>query len=76
MHTTASRWRRIRAILLAGLSAVLCACNTVEPWERGNLASPQMTEEPADRTVRDHIYRSREGTAGPASAKGGGCGCY
>ncbi len=58
--------------------ACLSACSTVEPWERGNLARPEMAVEPhpAQRALRDHVYGSREAAAAGASAAGGGCGCY
>jgi len=69
---------RIRLVVALGLAISLSACTAVAPWDRGNLAKPQTAAEPhpAQRTVLDHIYRSREGTAGGASAQGGGCGCY
>ena len=80
--STASRVARARRILLAALglmlSLALAACSSVEPWERGNLAKPQMAPEPhpAQRAMQEHVYRSREASGTPASAQGGGCGCY
>ncbi len=70
------RWHGRVLVLAAGLA--LAGCSAVAPWERGNLAKPQMAAdaEAAQRTVRDHIYESREAAAGKTSAKGGGCGCY
>ena len=64
----------VTSILLMGLAA----CASVEPWERGNLAKPEMQLEPhpAQRALRDHVYGSREAAASGASAAGGGCGCY
>jgi hypothetical protein len=31
---------------------------------------------PAQREAAEHVYRSREASAGGMHAKGGGCGCY
>lgn len=55
----------------------LSSCAKVEPWQREHLASPQMSYDamPLDKTLRDHIYFSREGALGDESAAGGGCGC-
>lgn len=60
------------------LTLALGACQSVPPWDRGNLAKPQMGDDPnpAQRRVADHIYRSREAGAAGATAEGGGCGCY
>jgi hypothetical protein len=60
------------------LTAVLTSCSTVQPWERGNLAKPQMALDPypLQSALRGHIYGSREAGAGGNSAQGGGCGCY
>jgi hypothetical protein len=67
-------------ILAAGiiLPAGLSACAPVQPWERGNLAKPQMALDPhpLQSALRAHIYGSREAAAGSNAAQGGGCGCY
>ena len=56
----------------------LTACTPVQPWERGNLAKPQMALDPypLQSALRAHNYGSREATAGGNAAQGGGCGCY
>jgi hypothetical protein len=55
----------------------LGGCASVEPWERGDLARPQMTDaDGVHRALLDHVYESREAAAGKTSARGGGCGCY
>lgn len=66
---------RIALVLLALASG---GCQSVPPWDRGNLAKPQMSDEPhpSERRVADHIYRSREAAPGGVAAEGGGCGCY
>lgn len=56
----------------------LISCAPVAPWERGNLAKPQMALEPypMQNAQRAHNYGSREAAAGGNAAEGGGCGCY
>ncbi|NOS75057.1 MAG: DUF4266 domain-containing protein [Methyloglobulus sp.] len=56
----------------------LVACAPVQPWERGNLAKPQMALDPypLQSALRAHNYGSREAAAGGNAAQGGGCGCY
>lgn len=56
----------------------LSGCAEVKPWERGNLAKPQMALEPnpMQSIIRAHNYSSREAAASSNAAQGGGCGCY
>jgi hypothetical protein len=65
---------------LAALAAcaALAGCAGVPPWERGNLATPQMAFdlEPTQSALRAHAYNAREAAAGGNPAAGGGCGCY
>lgn len=77
MHSV-RRMCSIQRVLVAGLLSALSACTTVAPWERGNLAKPQMEAQPpaGQRTLLEHVYRSREATSSTGSAQGGGCGCY
>jgi hypothetical protein len=60
------------------LVIALSGCSAVAPWERGNLAKPQMALDPTPMQtgLRNHIYGSREAASGGDSASGGGCGCY
>ena len=57
--------------------ALLTACETVKPWERGTLAKPEMQWAPdtMEATLRDHIHYSKEAATGGGGAAGGGCGC-
>ena len=57
------------------LSATACS---VAPWERGNLAKPQMAVDPypMQSSMRNHIYGSREAAGAISAGGGGGCGCY
>jgi hypothetical protein len=61
------------------LPALLClqACEPVEPWERGDLAKPQMAMDPnpANAALRAHTFAAREGAQGGNAGVGGGCGC-
>ncbi|NTV68205.1 MAG: DUF4266 domain-containing protein [Chlorobaculum sp.] len=61
---------------LAGLAA-LSGCATVQPWEKQNLAKPEMTFEGdrLDTGYTEHIYSSKEASSGGAGVGGGGCGC-
>jgi hypothetical protein len=61
-----------------GVCVLLGGCATVPPWERGNLAKPQMAfdQSPADSALRAHAYSSREAAASDIVGAGGGCGCY
>ena len=57
---------------------MLTGCADVKPWERGNLAKPQMALEPnpMQGAIKLHTYSSREAAASGIAAQGGGCGCY
>lgn len=61
---------------LVGLSG--CSnLGQVNPWEKGNLAKPQMTFEgdPLDQRFVQHTYGSKENSSGGYGVGGGGCGC-
>lgn len=62
-------------MLVATLACVGCA--TVQPWERGRLASARMAWEPdpLSAAYAEHVRFSKEAGAGSLSASGGGCGC-
>ncbi len=57
--------------------ALLAGCATVQPWEKGRLAMPEMTfgGDPLETRFAEHVYTSREGASGGAGVGGGGCGC-
>lgn len=70
----------IRAWGLAGVIATavaLAGCATVQPWQRGRLASPcmQFSPDPDLAAFASHWQESREGAAGGLGLQGGGCGC-
>lgn len=64
--------------MLIALSLGASGCASVEPWERGNLAKPQMAPEPypLQAELRGHSYGAREAAGGGNAGTGGGCGCY
>lgn len=70
--------RILFALLLAG-TAVLAGCATlgVKPWERDQLARPEMQPDgsPLEDAIDDHIYFSKEASSGGRGFGGGGCGC-
>lgn len=69
--------RRVLLCFVLLATGALTACATVEPWERGTLAKPQMALDPnPQRTaLRVHKFTSREAASGGDTAVGGGCGC-
>ena len=66
-------------LLLMAVSTITgCSTTTtVQPWEKQNLAKPEMTFEydPLDTRYTEHIYSSKEAASGGAGVGGGGCGC-
>jgi hypothetical protein len=69
-----------RLLLLAGLVALPLlntGCVTVQPWERGHLADPQMKfdDDASLAAYQAHWQEAREGAAGGSGVQAGGCGC-
>lgn len=71
------RSRLFVALVLMPASLLLGCAVQVAPWERGNLAKPQMSLEPdaLDAALARHTYGSKEGSSGGYGVGGGGCGC-
>ena len=70
----------LTTLALLGITLLLGACaqiGQVNPWEKGNLAKPDMTFEgdPLDQRFVQHIYGSKENASGGYGVGGGGCGC-
>lgn len=65
------------SLLILPVLMLLTACAPVQPWERGNLAKPQMALDPNpfQTSVRQHNYGSREAASAANTTQGGGCGC-
>jgi hypothetical protein len=70
---------QIRAFALFALSAALAGCTLAppQPWEKGNLARPEMSmnADPLEQRFSQHIYTSKENASGGYGVGGGGCGC-
>ncbi|MEO6995478.1 MAG: DUF4266 domain-containing protein [Lacunisphaera sp.] len=64
------------AMIFGGLAGG-CASPKVQPWERATLMSyPMRTDrDPLARTMAEHTWFSREGSAGGSAVGGSGCGC-
>ncbi len=56
---------------------LLGGCETVQPWERGTLARPEMQldSDPLETTLMEQVYESKEAASGGNGAAGAGCGC-
>ncbi|MGH8713608.1 MAG: DUF4266 domain-containing protein [Casimicrobiaceae bacterium] len=70
----------LRLCVAAALVALVSACATVQPpkpWEKGQLARPEMQfdADPMNARLADHIYTSKEAASGGYGVGGGGCGC-
>ena len=68
-----------RITIIAALLSLVAGCSNlgVKPWERGDLARPDMavSEQALTDGLEDHTYFSKEATSGGRSFGGGGCGC-
>lgn len=67
----------MRTLVLLAVLLALQGCASVEPWQRGVLARPEMSldADPLDAALDDHIYFSKEASSGGRGFGGGGCGC-
>lgn len=56
---------------------LLAGCETVEPWQKGNLADYTMQSDRDDLegVMSAHVVFSREASSGGEGVGGGGCGC-
>ena len=66
----------IVVFLIAG-TICLTGCETVQPWERGALARPEMQldADPLNSQLLDQVYYSKEASSGGSQVAGAGCGC-
>ena len=65
-----------KAIALAAL-VLAAGCASVEPWQRGYLARPdmQVSSGPGSGKVLEKTFASKEAASGGDAVGGGGCGC-
>jgi hypothetical protein len=71
---------RVRNLAVLALTAALGACASYAPpqaWEKQYLAMPamQFDADKLEAKNTQHIYFSKEGSAGGYGIGGGGCGC-
>ena len=70
---------RLVSVGIVGLVTLASGCSSmgVEPWERDILAKEEMqlTTDPIEAAIDDHIYFSKEASSGGRGFGGGGCGC-
>ena len=59
------------------LAVCLAGSETVQPWERGTLARPEMqlNSDPTASALYDQVYNSKEASSGGTGTAGAGCGC-
>lgn len=70
--------QRLVIVLCAAAAALSgCALPPVQPWEKGQLARPDMLIQGDALGTRfnEHIYASKEAASGGSAVGGGGCGC-
>jgi hypothetical protein len=69
--------RAIGVLLVVASCAGCAAVKPVEPWEKGYLASKDMSFEvdKLDEAYTEHTYFSKEAASGGSGVGGGGCGC-
>ena len=89
MHTSTKYWRGNEArasvvrrglgalTLVVSLASTGCASLGAHAWEHDLLAERAMQVDPypAEASIDDHIYFSKEASSGGRSFSGGGCGC-
>ena len=63
-------------VIAAGVASAGCASIGVQPWQRDVLARQdmQLTTDPVEAAIDDHIYFSKEASSGGRGFGGGGCG--
>ncbi|WP_455208005.1 DUF4266 domain-containing protein [Kaarinaea lacus] len=67
----------ISLISLVAISSTGCSIKPVKPWEKDLLAQKkmQLTPNPLEAYLDEHIYFSKEASSGGSGIGGGGCGC-
>ena len=67
---------RVTIIALA-ITGTGCSIEPVKPWEKDLLAQKkmQLSPNPLEAYLDEHIYYSKESSSGGSGIGGGGCGC-
>ncbi len=72
-------YSRLGFLCLIIAAVITSGCNSlgVKPWQRDVLAREdmQLSSDPLDAAIDDHMYFSKEASSGGRSFAGGGCGC-
>ena len=65
-----------RALLVLGL-VLAAGCTTIEPYQRGYLARPDMGFENTPGTAKtlEKVFVAKEAASGSGAVGGSGCGC-
>jgi len=70
---------RFSLLCLMASAVVASGCSSlgVKPWQRDVLAREdmQLSSDPLDAAIDEHMYFSKEASSGGRSFAGGGCGC-
>ncbi|HEY8142507.1 MAG TPA: DUF4266 domain-containing protein [Kofleriaceae bacterium] len=71
------RARRFILIVVLFASALTSACARTRPYQREDLARPEMAPDPdpEQASLHQHLLGTREGAVGGFGGGGGGCGC-
>lgn len=64
-------------LALTALALTACGSQQVKPWQRGDLARPEMAWDQSLMlsAQRQHAFTSKEAASGGGTLAGGGCGC-
>lgn len=67
----------IRSFIVTVVALLISSCTTVQPWERGTLARPEMqlNTNALESELYDQVYYSKEASTGGNTVAGAGCGC-
>ena len=69
--------KKISLLAVLGSLFAMVGCETVEPYQKGNLANYTMKSDrdALESVMTNHITFSREASSGGEGVGGGGCGC-
>ena len=74
-----NRTHLLISLVLPAILVLISGCSQmgVPPWDRDVLAKEEMqlTSDPLEAALDDHIYFSKEASSGGRGFGGGGCGC-
>ncbi len=67
----------VKLFSIALVFTALCGCESVKPWQKGNLARYEMSfsADVLEQKLNDHTYFAKEASSSGNAVSGGGCGC-